>query len=85
MSAFLVYEDFPIDPICLADSLFGKNALEVIGFQSSPPTWANQTIYSWRDAAHRGTARGPLIPIKGIDYVNVFHRTRATTRPALWR
>jgi hypothetical protein len=54
------------------NDLFGKNALEVIGFPSSPPTWANQFVHSWRDAAHRGTARGPLIPVKGIDDINVF-------------
>jgi hypothetical protein len=53
------------------NDLFSKNAPEVIGFPSAPPTWANQFVHSWRNAAHRGTARGPLIPIDGINEINV--------------
>jgi hypothetical protein len=54
------------------NDLFGKNALEIIGFSSAPPTWSNQFVHSWRNAAHKGTASGPLIPFEGIDDINVF-------------
>jgi hypothetical protein len=53
------------------NNLFSKNAPEVIGFPSAPPTWVNQSGHSWRNAAHKGTASGPLIPIDGIDEINL--------------
>ena len=55
------------------NDFFNQNAPELIGFPNAPPTWANQFTHSWRSAANKGTASGPLIPVDGIDEISVFH------------
>lgn len=54
------------------NNLFGKNAPELIGFLSAPPTFENKFIQSWRSAERKGAAKGSLIPINGIDEIAVF-------------
>ena len=54
------------------DNLFAKNGPEAIGFSSAPPTFENKFTRSWRSEANKGTATGPLIPINGINEINVF-------------
>ena len=57
------------------DDLFGKNAPDLIGFSRAPPTWSNEFVQSWRNATQKGTATRPLIPVEGIDDINVFPPT----------
>jgi len=51
--------------------IFNANAIQYIGFPACEPTFANKYMIHWRSAATRGTATGPLIPIKGIRQVAV--------------
>lgn len=54
------------------NELYGKNGPELIGFLKAPPTWENKFMQSWRNASRKGTATGPLIPIKGIEEIVTF-------------
>lgn len=53
--------------------LFNKNAIRYAGFQSCEPTFSDPLVgYDWRNSETRGTATGPLIPIKGLRQVCAF-------------
>lgn len=50
-----------------------KDAISYIGFQSCVPTFSNPPhIISWRSFETKGTATGPLLPIKGLREFTVF-------------
>ena len=47
--------------------LVNKNAICYIGFPNCVPTFSNPPKYiGWRNSEEKGTAIGPIIPIKGI-------------------
>jgi hypothetical protein len=50
---------------------FNKEMIQYVGFPSCEPTLENKFMIHWRNADTRGTATGPLIPIKGIREVCV--------------
>jgi hypothetical protein len=53
-------------------TLFGRDAIQRIGFPSVTPTWENNVVVAWRSAATRGTAKGPLVTFDGLLDVSVF-------------
>ena len=52
--------------------LDNKNAICYVGFQSCEPTFTSNVGIWWRSLATKGTATGPLIPIKGIREICAF-------------
>jgi hypothetical protein len=62
--------------------IFNKNAIQYVGFPASDPTFENKFMIHWRSAATRGTATGPLIPVKGIRQISVLPGDESTLLPA---
>jgi len=53
--------------------LMTEDLLARLGFPSARPTFTNPgSLIAWRSAEARGTARGPLVPIKGIRQIVAF-------------
>jgi hypothetical protein len=62
--------------------VFNEHAIEYVGFPASEPTFANKFMIHWRSAATRGTATGPLIPVKEIREIAVLPNDANTLLPA---